>query len=83
MEEENLPKWEDITEYELGKLVVEYTKYELMQMYGINKKDIDKKLKEFGITKFNSWYYDEDFKEKIDKILNKHKEDTSGSSKNI
>lgn len=70
MEKENLPKWEDITKDELGKLYVDNSQYELAIMFGVDKKDIIKKLKEFGLNRVTKMMYDEEFVTKLNDILN-------------
>ncbi len=84
MEKENLPKWEDITRCELGKLYFGQTKQNIADLFGITKKDVDKKLKEFGINKYNSMWYNDDFNNYINDIITEYKESKNvRDSKNI
>lgn len=54
MEKENLPKWEDITRDELGELYANaISKQSIADIYNIEKKEVEKKLKKFGLT----WRY--------------------------
>lgn len=70
MEKENLPKWEDITKDELGKLYVDNTQGEIAEMFGVDKKEVTKKLWEFGLNRITVMMYDEEFVKRFEDILN-------------
>lgn len=52
MEKENLPKWEDITRLELGRLVAQTTKGEIANMFNITVNDVNKKMKNMELNSF-------------------------------